>query len=312
MKIISKKNILITVVSIFIFYTVFIFYTGFNEISNIYDSLNWFNLIPIIGILILTLFLRSLIQKFLLNQIGITLNIKDSFFLYISGLSMIITPGGSGIVIKSYFLKNKFDYDIAKTLPLTAIERFYELVGVIILLFFSFIWFFSFSPFIITLILSLLASITFFFVKTNSYDFIFKISNRIKIIKPFTDSPDFMNSIQILTKTKVTIFMILTISVITFFESVMFYIGFNSFNFDFSYIDSIQIFYSSILFGALFLIPAGIGVTEGFFVSLLLQKGISLETAGSIIIFLRLTTIWLISLIGFITAYLIFFKSKKS
>ena len=312
MKIISKKNILITVVSIFIFYTTFIFYAGYDEISNIYDSLNWFNLIPIFSILIFTVFLRSLIQKFLLNQIGITLTIKDSFLLYVSSLSMIITPGGSGIVIKSYFLKNKFDHDVAKTLPLTAIERFYELVGVIILLLFSFNWFFSFSSFIITMILSLLASIIFFFVKTNSYNFIFKISNRIKTIKPFIDSPDFINSVQTLTKIKVTFFMILAISVITFFESLMFYIGFNSFDLNFSYIDSIQIFYSSILFGSLFLIPAGIGATEGFFVSLLLQKNVSLETAGSIILFLRLTTIWLISLIGFITAYSIFFKSKKS
>ena len=311
MKIISKKNILITVFSVVIFYTFFIFYTGYDEILNIYDSLNWFNLFPIISILIFTVFLRSLVQKFLLSQIGIFLSVKDSFLLYISGLSMIITPGGSGIIIKSYFLKKKFDHDVAKTFPITTIERFYELVGVIILLLLSFIWFFSLSPFIVTITLTIFASVLFFLIKTNAYNLIFKISNRIKILKPYTDAPDFLNTIQILTKTKISIFMILTISAITFVESFMFYIGFNSFDLNFSYLDSIQIFYSSILFGTLFLIPAGIGATEGFFVSLLLQKDINFEIAGSIILFLRLTTIWLISLIGLIIAYFVFFKSRK-
>jgi len=102
--------------------------------------------------------------------------------------------------------------------------------------------------------------------------------------------------------------MIPTIVGITLLESLMFYIGFNAFNHNFSYVDSIQVFYSSILVGSIALIPGGIGITESFFVSLLLEKGITFELSSAIIIFLRFSTIWVISCVGFFVAYQKFLK----
>ena len=312
MKFISKRNIFVTLFIIFIFYTGFTLYSGHEKILQIFTTINWFYLFPIFAILFLTVFLRSLVQRFLLNKIGIKLGIKENFLLYLSGLSMIVSPGGSGVIIKSFFINQKFGYSISKSLPIIFIERFFELVGIILLLFFTFTLIYSIEPLVVVTIVSIIASCLFFLLKIKSYNFLFKITNKIKSLKEFSNNNEFIESLELLLKTRTTVVMIFVITAITFLESLMIYFGFLAFDLEFSYVETIQVFYSSILFGSLFLIPAGIGATEGFFTSLLINKKISFELATSLIIFLRMTTIWIVVIVGLITSYVIYFRKLKT
>ena len=52
-------------------------------------------------------------------------------------------------------------------------------------------------------------------------------------------------------------------------------------------------------------IPGGIGVTEGSFVILMIEQNFEFVLATSLILFLRLVTIWSVTLIGFIATFLI-------
>jgi len=188
----SKRKIILAILGVFVFYTIFIWYTGFEKILGIFDSLNWFSLIPIFSILSITIFLRSLLQKFLLDKIGIKRSVKENFFIYLAGLSMIITPGGTGVIIKSYFLKNKFNHEISQTLPITFIERFFDLVAIIILLLFTLSLTFSFNPFIITLVLGIFTSIVFIILKKYQ-KIILKISAKLKILKNLRNHQNLKN-----------------------------------------------------------------------------------------------------------------------
>ena len=87
---------LIVIFFILIFYITFMAFSDFSKISNNLDDFN-FNFIPIILLFFISGFMiMGIRQFFLLKQIGISLPIKDNFKLYFSGLSMIISPGGSG------------------------------------------------------------------------------------------------------------------------------------------------------------------------------------------------------------------------
>ncbi len=57
------------------------------------------------------------------------------------------------------------------------------------------------------------------------------------------------------------------------------------------------------IFGAISLIPGGVGVVEGGFTVLLTQQSLPLSLAISIVIFIRLTTVWFATIIGFIAMY---------
>jgi len=91
-------------------------------------------------------------------------------------------------------------------------------------------------------------------------------------------------------------------------DAIAVYIVFLGFGLDFDFVFTTMISFSSLLFGVLTLVPAGIGVTEVSFVSFLTQEGVSLSLATSIIIMIRLTGIWFATGIGFITTKLLFQK----
>ena len=99
----SIRPILILIFLMIIFYSLISVYSGLEDILQNFASMNFLFVIPIISVLLLSIFFRSLIQKLLLEQLGIRLSIKENFLLFLSGLALIVSPGGAGQVIKSYF-----------------------------------------------------------------------------------------------------------------------------------------------------------------------------------------------------------------
>jgi len=88
------------------------------------------------------------------------------------------------------------------------------------------------------------------------------------------------------------------------FFALSVYSVFLAFDQDFGFIFTTQVVYSSILFGAISLLPGGIGLTEISTMNFLTDKGIEISLATSITIMLRLATIWLSTIMGLITTKL--------
>ena len=161
------NKIILTVVSAILFYLIFAIYSDINIIQNYFLNIDLSYIFPIFSILLFSQFIRSLSQKFILKKLDIEINVKDSFILFLTGLSMIITPGGSGQIIKSHFLKEKFNEPITKSLPLVFVERFVDLIVISIIIFITlFVVGFLFES-VIAIILSLIMMIFFLSLITN-------------------------------------------------------------------------------------------------------------------------------------------------
>jgi len=241
------------------------------------------------------------------------MQIKDSFVIFFAGLSMIITPGGSGVLIKSFFIKRKYGHAVSKTMPLVVAERFYELTGIVVLISFTLTISHSIESTIIVVIASAIIVIMLFIVKNQkTLNVLFAILSKLKLMEKNTLLEEFYPSLNKLLSPRTSLIIIPFIVLITIIESFMFYFGFLAFNVNIGYFESIQVFYTSILFGSLFFIPGGIGATEGIFVSLLLQRNIELSLASSIIIFQRLSTLWAQAAIGFIIAFFTIIKKSNN
>ena len=120
-------------------------------ISENFKSMNFHYVLPIIGVVLASIIFRSWIQKLLLEEIQVKLSIKDNFLLFLSGLALIISPGGTGQVIKSYFLKEKYGISISKSIPVILFERYYDLISVTALVIISICIIFSFEAFIVSI-----------------------------------------------------------------------------------------------------------------------------------------------------------------
>lgn len=294
---------IIIVFLILVFYIGFIAYSDFSKFSSNIGQFK-FEFLPIIlGLSFASYFMMGIRQKILLKRLGIELEIKESLLLYFSGLSMSVTPGGVGEAIKSYYLKKKYGHSVSKTFPLVFIERFHDLAVVISVIAFTLI-FLQISEVIIIvsiiipliIIAYILVRIKKLFVKT--INFFKRIKKLEKVFDNISKSYDGMYE-MLDPKTTIKVWAIGIVSQVFFALSI--YSIFLAFDQDFGFIFTTEVVYSSILFGAISLLPGGVGLTEISTVNFLTDKGMEISLATSIVIMTRLATIWFSTIMGLIT-----------
>ena len=301
---------IIIVFLILVFYIGFIAYSDFTEFSSNLGKFKIEFLPIILGFSFVSYFILGIRQKILLEKLGIELKFKENFLLYFSGLSMIITPGGVGEAIKSYYLKKKHGHKISKTLPLVLVERFHDLGVVISVIAFTLIFLQINEVVILEIIIVILIIIVYVLVRikklflktTNLFKRIKKLR---KIIDKITESYDGMHQ-MLESKTTVKAWGIGMVAQI--FYALSIYSVFLAFDQDLGIMFTTEVVYSSILFGAISLLPGGVGLTEISTVNFLMGKGLEISLATSIIIMIRLATIWLATIMGLVTTKIILKK----
>ena len=300
------NRILIVIFLSLLFYVVFMAFSDFSKISKIVSDFK-FELIPIILLFTFSGFLAMGVRQFfLLKKIGIHLSIKENIKLYLSGLSMIITPGGSGQLIKSYYLKKKYNYEIQKTLPLVFVERFIDLICITTLIAFSILFIFNVEIIITVIIiysLILIGLLTLRFKKL--FNICIRILTKISFLQKFVeDINNAHDSLYKMTSTK-PLLIGFSFGMISFsFEAIATFFVFVAFDVNLDFFKIVASVYPPILYGALSFIPAGVGVTELNAVRLLTAEGISTSLSSAIILMTRFLTIWFATIIGFIATKL--------
>ena len=286
---------------VLIFYVIFIAYSDFQEFSINISQFDFSYLPIILAFVFLGIIIKSLRQQLLYKQIEVCISFKTGILLFISGLSMEATPGGSGELIKSYYLKKKFGYPLAKTFPTVIMERLLDLTGIAGILLIVGVLLDNYN--IISLMLILLSTLSLIFAsgkKKKLFNFLLSIIEKIPILKKQASS--FSESYQVFGELTSGKIMTKTLG-LSFFvwmtDAIMIYFIFMGFNLNFDIIFSTFSMYSSLLLGVLTMVPAGIGVTEVSFVEILRGEGVDTATSTSLVIFFRLVTIWFLTVLGF-------------
>ena len=295
----SKKFFFIF--GILIFYVIFIVYSDFEEFSINISQFDFSYLPIILAFVFLGIIIKSIRQQLLYKQIEVGISFKTGILLFISGLSMEATPGGSGELIKSYYLKKKFGYPLAKTFPTVIMERLLDLTGIAGILLIVGLLLDNYN--IISLMLILLSTLSLIFAsgkKKKLFDFLLSIIEKIPILKKQASS--FSESYQVFGELTSSKIMTKTLG-LSFFvwmtDAIMIYLIFMGFNLNFDIIFSTFSMYSSLLLGVLTMVPAGIGVTEVSFVEILRGEGVATATSTSLVILFRLVTVWFLTVLGF-------------
>ena len=286
---------------ILIFYVIFIAYSDFEEFSINISQFDFSYLPIILAFVFLGIMIKSLRQQLLYKQIGVFISFKTGILLFISGLSMEATPGGSGELIKSYYLKKKFGYPLAKTFPTVIMERLLDLAGIVGILLIVGVLLDNHN--IIFLMLILLSTLSLIFAsgkKKKLFNFLLSIIEKIPVLKKQASS--FSESYQVFGELTSGKIMTKTLG-LSFFvwmtDAIMIYFIFVGFNLNFDIIFSTFSMYSSLLLGVLTMVHAGIGVTEISFVEILRGEGVDTATSTSLVILFRLVTIWFLTVLGF-------------
>ena len=181
------------------------------------------------------------------------------------------------------------------------LEKYHDLLAATSIIIFSVAMSYSWiSATLVIISCFILAGFYLIITNLHIFSFIYKKLSLIKFLKKRLPeiAPD--KSFFILTRPKVmTKGWLISIAGWSL-DSLAVYIGFLAFNVDLGYILTSQIYFTSLGYGVLSLIPGGIGVTEGIADYLLIKQGIELSIASSLDIFTRLTTMWFVTIIGII------------
>tara|TARA_Y100000590_G_scaffold467418_1_gene646281 strand:- start:17302 stop:18225 length:924 start_codon:yes stop_codon:yes gene_type:complete len=295
------KKILPVFIAVIIIYAVFLLVSDLDKIT---DKIINFKLeyVPIvISLVVFSWFIVYWRWNLLLKNLGIIIPHKINFQIFLVGGALGITPGKVGELFKSQILKDKFDIPRSKTAPLFIIEKFFDIIGALIVTSFG-IWFIPELGFLSIAALPLLFLIFKILVSKKLFDktliFFSRLNFLKKYLEPLSSSHEILtDSLQkknMLIFSSLSIFYWITIGIAAFFVVQGFGIS------SISIINMISTYSGSLIIGALSFIPGGVGVAEGSLIGLFSAQNIDLSEAIVIVVLIRLFTLWFSTIAGFV------------
>ena len=282
-------------------YGVFLFFSDFNIISEQISNFKY-ELLPLILLLVSISWTPLLVRwQILLKKNDINIPIKKSFLLFLGGMSMSITPGHVGELIKSQLMKTIYNIPRTKTAPIIFVEKFYDLTGAIIASIIGII-ILGMDTSLILISVSILIVIIFLIYYRPIFEFILKRVTKTKFFSKYSEN--ISDSYEIVRNSTTP-----QISSISFGLSVLYWIIISvavhfillSFGIEsISVLKTISIYSSSVIIGAISFIPGGLGITEGSLIGLFSLEGIDISLALILSVMIRILTMWYSVSIGFI------------
>jgi len=296
------KNGFLIIFSVMFFYVMVVLYADFDEFSSHIKKIDY-GFVPIIlSLMSIHIIILGLRFHQLVSALGIDIAWKKSILIYIAGLSLTIIPGGAGQIIKSHFIKKEYGIEISKTAPIILVEKWNELVSVLIILLLSFLILIIIEALIIAIIGIIIMLILAVIMRSQKGFTIFKkvISHFKFLIKFIENVENSQKSFRLLMSKKMILGSLALTTPAKFLELIAVYFVFLSVGINLDFILSLQIFITSLLTGVLSFIPGGFGVTEASMLGLLLKYVNNLSLAAVGVILVRLSTIWFATILGLI------------
>lgn len=300
------KIVIFFILSLLI-YILFILYGDVKRIEQIAILFSW-KIIPVLLLLtLLNYVIRALRFYIYLKETKITIDFVKSLWIFMAGLSMTVTPGKTGEIVKAYLLKKNTNVRIPEIIPILIIERVTDGIAMLILgiggifLLQSTLLFFLFST----------LSVIFFIVLIKKQAIVLKLIAKLEKKYPRFKALEFFNTFfknasQLLTLRPLIIGV--TLGMIAWFmEGASLYILIQQFTQGNSFIDiskSLFIFSFSSITAFFVLLPGGVGVAEGsmtYLISRLYE--LSLPQSIFVTILFRFITLWFGVTLGLICLF---------
>ena len=297
------RKVITIVIAVTAFYILMAIYSDANQMVKYLNNVN----IRFLSLILLSslgsILLRSVRQLFLLRRLGIRLDFIHNLVIFFAGLSMTVTPGGMGQMIKSHYLLKYHGQPMSKTLPIVLAERYNDILALV-----SFIILFVAINNIailrvpIIIIAAIVALVGFVIRHRSLLHFMQNLLMKMPILNSFKDSSfEFNSSLLSLFQNKILIFSWALTMAAFFFDAISIFMCFQSLKLNFNFGFTTAFGFSSVLFGAISFIPAGAGVTEISFVQLVSHYGIEISKATALVLLVRLSNVWFSTFIGVIS-----------
>ena len=294
----EKNKIWLVLIFAIIVYVILGVYADFDNLLLALESFDWKYLVILLSLTTLSYLIRFVRWNFFLKCVGINLNLKDNFFIYLSGLSMTITPAKAGEVWKGWLIKDINGDGLNKTIPVIISDRLTDILALVIFSLLGILYYKQGAYVIITILILFGGFII--SVRTEAVSNLL-ISILDKRAGKYSKNVKSMHIIfkEILTPKKLIITTGLGLMA-WFMECLALYLTVIGFGYHIGIIVSTFTFSFASLAGALSLIPGGLGVAEATLSALLQFFGLTATISVGAAIIIRFSTLWYGTFLGII------------
>lgn len=253
----------------------------------------------ILGLTFLNYLLRFVKWHFFLNRIEVEISVKDSFFIFLSGLAMSVTPGKIGELLKSFLIKELKGVPVSRTAPVIFAERLSDGFG-LILLSTTGIVMFGFGLEVLPVIALAMLLLVLIIKCPQIHGRLIAVCSKLPLVNKFAGYlQTMMHSAGQLMTWKSLLFTVL-ISVISWsFECVAFYFVFKGLGYQIHLLAATFTLAFSSVVGAVSMLPGGLGAAEGSIMGLLVKVvGVPASISAAATILIRFSTLWFGVIVG--------------
>lgn len=268
---------------------------GLNEAS---QTFTWQMFPAVILLALINYFFRFLKWQLYLKVLTIDIPRLDSLIIFLSGLSLSITPGKLGEVVKSYFLKKRFNEPVSRTAPIVFADRLTDLMALVVLTSVGALGYAYGQKLVWTVGLIILIIFT-IVVWRPLGERVLSFLGRLSIFgKRSAGLSEIYETSYSLLQPRVT-FVTLPISVVAWgLEGLGLYLIFLGFGLENGFLAALFVYAFSTVLGAVSFLPGGLGVAEGTITGLLKLLNIQTGIAVLATLLIRAATLWFAVAIG--------------
>jgi glycosyltransferase 2 family protein len=258
-------------------------------------------LLPLILLLApMNYLLRFVKWNLYLRVVGVAPDPKLNRLIFMSGLSMTITPGKVGELLKCYLLKEHVGAPLSRTAPIVMAERLTDAIAMIILASLGFLAY----PYGQRVVPVSTALVLVFLIVFQSDALVQFVTGKAMKIRLLTRGAHFVRDFHQNAKKLFSLRNLLLavgIGVVSWgFEGLVVYLAVMALGGEITILGSFFVVSVSSLLGALSFLPGGLGVAEGSIMAILILTGIGKETAAATTVITRFSTLWLGVAIGIV------------
>lgn len=296
-----KQKIFISLAVAGLLYLGFTIYADYHKVAMAFKQFNWLLFPLLLALSFSNYVVRFIKWDYYLRLLKIKVSRVDSFSIFMSGLIMSITPGKMGELLKSYLVKQITGEPISKTAPIIFVERITDFVSLVFIALIG-AYIFNYGRTIsLAVAIFFLLIVIIISIKPIALPIINSLE-RVKFLRKYVAAfhNAYESSYQMLRP--VPLINMVAVSLVSwFFECFGYYVILKNFN-----IPNVGLLWSSFSYafativGAITMLPAGLGVTEGSLTFMLVKKGASSDIAVATTFIIRVVTLWFAVLVGII------------
>ena len=304
-----KRRGLITFVILFVL--VFVGLALYGDLPELLTQISSFPVVywfMVLGLALANYLLRLLRWHYYLMTLQINIGLGASSAIFMSGLSMAISPGRVGELAKSYYLKEKLDVPVARSAAAVVAERVTDLISVLLIS----LWGLTLVPYGWAVAVSILLALGVFALIVfspwgNGVILRLPLPRRWK---PFlSTSRDALKAVFSIRPLAVAVVLGL---LAWFAEGCGLWLVLRGLDATVSIGQAASIYAVATLIGAITMLPGGLVGTEGSMIALLQQLDLTKTSASAATFIIRVCTLWFAVLIGVLALlYVQVFMSRK-